>query len=97
MSYAVCVTFQIKENWMEAFMPLMLGNARASLANEAGCLQFDVLTDPALADEVFLYELYTDRAAFDAHLTSDHFLAFDSAVADMIADKQVKRYTEVSQ
>lgn len=97
MSYAVCVTFQIRENWMEAFMPLMLGNARASLTEETGCLQFDVLTDPARSHEVFLYELYTDRAAFDLHLTSDHFLAFDSAVSEMVADKQVKTYTEVSQ
>lgn len=97
MSYAVCVTFQIRENWMESFIPLMLGNARTSLTDETGCLQFDVLTDPARPYEVFLYELYTDRAAFDVHLASGHFLAFDRAVSDMITDKQVKTYTEVTQ
>lgn len=97
MSYAVCVTFQIRENWMEAFMPLMLGNARTSLSEEEGCLQFDVLTDPDRPNEVFLYELYSDRDAFDAHLRSGHFWAFDRAVADMIADKQVRTYGSVSQ
>lgn len=82
---------------MEAFMPMMLGNAKTSLSEEPGCLQFDVLTDPSRPDEVFLYELYSSRAAFDAHLASSHFLAFDQAVADMIEDKLVKTYRSVSQ
>ncbi|MEL6701373.1 MAG: antibiotic biosynthesis monooxygenase, partial [Pseudomonadota bacterium] len=63
--YAVTVTFQIKPGQMAAFMPLMQANARTSLAAEPECHQFDIATDPARPDEVFLYELYTDAAAFD--------------------------------
>lgn len=37
--------------------------------------------DPGRPNEIFLYELYTDRAAFEAHLASDQFVAFDANVA----------------
>ena len=95
MSFAVVVTFQIKPGQMAAFMPLMEQNAATSLALEPGCHQFDVATDAARPDEVFLYEIYTDAGAFEAHLASAHFKAFDAAVSPMIADKVVKTYARV--
>lgn len=95
MSFAVCVTFALQPDAAPAFLPLMTANAEASLSNEPGCIRFDVLTDPTRPAEVFLYELYDDAAAFQEHLQSAHFKAFDAAVADMIADKVVKTYDEV--
>ena len=96
MTYAVCVTFRLHEGSAEAFRPLMLENARTSLAVEPGCQRFDVLTDPGRPGEVFLYELYDDRAAFDAHLASAHFRAFDAQVAGMVAEKRVDLWSEVA-
>ena len=95
--YAVCVTFKLNHGQTSAFLPLMRGNARKSLTDEIGCMQFDVLTDPTNPDSVFLYELYTNRAAFDAHLTSAHFKSFDAATAAMIAHKDVQTWSEVTQ
>lgn len=94
--FAVVVTFQIKAGAMAEFLPLMIANAQTSLAEEPGCHRFDVCTDEDRPDEVFLYELYTDRAAFDAHLSAAHFKAFDSAVAAMVAGKDVRTYQEVA-
>ncbi|WP_282129559.1 putative quinol monooxygenase [Roseobacter litoralis] len=95
--FAVTVTFSLKAGRAEKFMPLMYENARASLENEVGCLQFDVATDSARPDEVFLYEIYSDAAAFDAHLRTAHFQAFDTAIGDMIAAKDIKTYRSVVQ
>ncbi len=95
--FAVCVTFQLKAGAAPDFMPLMLENARTSLRTEAGCHQFDVATDEGSPDAVFLYELYTDRAAFDVHLASAHFVAFDAATRDMIAGKSVTTWAKVVQ
>ncbi|WP_029057259.1 putative quinol monooxygenase [Stappia stellulata] len=95
--FAVVVTFRIVPEKMQTFLPLMLENARASRTNEKGCHQFDVATDAARPDEVFLYELYTDRAAFDAHLESAHFRAFDAETSSMIAEKTVATYAQVDQ
>lgn len=93
--FAVTVTFQITPGQMQAFLPLMLQNARTSLQAEAGCRQFDVATDPDFPDEVFLYELYTSPAAFQTHLASMHFKEFDAQVEGMIAAKTVRRFREV--
>jgi len=95
--YAVCVTFKLKPEQMAAFMPLMHANAQTSLTDEPDCKQFDVLTSPDTPDTVFLYELYTDRAAFDAHLATPHFTDFDATVSPMIAEKSVQLWTEVAQ
>ncbi|SLN38303.1 putative quinol monooxygenase [Pseudooctadecabacter jejudonensis] len=94
--FVVVVTFQIRAGQMADFLPTMTQNAQTSLAIEAGCHRFDVCTDPDRPNEVFLYELYTDRAAFEAHLHSPHFEAFDHDVANMIIDKTVATYAQVS-
>ncbi|MDC0738270.1 putative quinol monooxygenase [Cognatishimia sp. SS12] len=90
--YAVCVTFTLKPGQTEAFLPLMIENARQSRALEVGCQQFDVCR---AGDVVFLYEIYDDRAAFDLHLAAPHFKSFDAAVGAMVADKQVTTFDEV--
>ena len=54
----------------------MLANAKVSRETEPGCRQFDVCVE-ADTGRTFLYELYDDRAAFEAHLASAHFKAFD--------------------
>ncbi len=95
--FAVVVTFTIKSGQMADFMPLMLANAKASRDNEAGCRQFDVCTDPARPDQVFLYEIYDDAAAFDVHLAAPHFVEFAAATGDMLADKNIVTYTTVHQ
>jgi (4S)-4-hydroxy-5-phosphonooxypentane-2,3-dione isomerase len=95
--YVVIVDFKIKPERLPQFMPLMLENARLSRETEPGCRQFDVCTDPANRESVFLYEVYDDRAAFDAHLASAHFKRFDAAVGDMLAAKAVRLLERKSQ
>ncbi len=38
----------------------------------------------------FLYEIYTDRAGFEAHLASAHYKSFDQLVQPWVADKKVR-------
>lgn len=90
--YAVTVNFRIHDTRIDDFMPLIVQNARTSIKVEPGCLQFDVCHDD---DGIFLYELYEDRAAFDAHMASEHFISFSDATADMVADKQVRLFSNV--
>lgn len=95
--YAVCVQFDIHPEHLPAFMPLMCAQADNSLAGEEGCHHFDVCTDSNAPDKVFLYELYTDKAAFEAHLNTDHFKEFDSDVAPMVRAKTVTTYNTIHQ
>ncbi len=95
MPYAVCVTFKIHHDHIDAFLPLMQTNAAQSLRDEPGCQRFDVLTDADRPGEVFLYELYDHLEAFQMHLGSPHFKAFETAAAPMISEKTVRTYATV--
>ena len=90
--YVVTVEFTVHPQHVEAFRARMVENARASMAQEAGCRQFDVCVDPATPGTVFLYEVYRDRVAFDTHLAAPHYLAFAEAVAPWVAAKVVRTY-----
>ncbi len=93
--YAVTVRFEILSDHMQFFLPLMHANARASLAEEPGCQQFDVCIDDQAPTSVFLYEIYDDADAFQTHLKSEHFLKFDAETTGMIASKEVATFSKV--
>ena len=88
--HVITVNFTIRPGRLTDFLPLMLDNARVSREREPGCRQFDVCRSPEQPQAVFLYEVYDDAGAFQMHLDSAHFRAFDAAVRDMIATKQVR-------
>ena len=90
--FVVAVTLTLAPGTAERFMPLLLENARASEANEPGCHRFDVAVAPDDPHTVFLYELYEDAGAFDAHRTMPHYETFDAAVRPMLAAKEVRTY-----
>ncbi len=87
--YVVTVEFTIKPEFIERFRERLLQQARDSLAGEQDCHVFDVCVDDQREEIVFLYEVYSDRSAFDVHLNSVHFVDFDHAVRDWVSDKQV--------
>ncbi len=93
---ALVVEFRIKPEHIDAFARAIADNARASRELEPGCRQFDVCRDPAEPALFFLYELYDDAAAIDAHLKSAHFLTMSAASADWVASKSVKTYRRVA-
>jgi quinol monooxygenase YgiN len=95
MAYAVSVTFDIDPAAWADFLPLMHHNATTSLGHEDGCLRFDVCTDPDHPNHVHLYEVYADRAAFDAHLASPHFAAFKTATEKMITARTIRTFRSV--
>lgn len=95
MPYAVTVFFEIKQGKMDEFMEHITNNARCSVRDEPGCRQFDVCTDPSQPNTVFLYELYDDLAAFEAHQTMPHYKATGPKVADLVANKTLRTFERV--
>lgn len=91
MLFVILVDFHLKPGAQSQFRRLIDENAQASVKNEPGCLQFDVLEPEGEADRVLLYEIYTDRAAFDAHLKTEHFRIFADASKSLFLDKKVMR------
>jgi autoinducer 2-degrading protein len=91
MLFVVVVEFHLKPGAQSEFRALIDANADASVRNEPGCLQFDVLEPEDEGDRVLLYEVYTDKAAFDAHRKTEHFQVFSGASGGLCLKKSVTR------
>jgi quinol monooxygenase YgiN len=91
--FVVTVTFEAHPDRAADFLTRVRQQAADSLTREDGCHRFDVCTDPAQPGRVFLYELYTDEAAFRAHLETAHFRAFDAAAGPMLRARAVETWT----
>lgn len=87
--FVITVEFKVRPEFGEQFLAEMIANAHASATTEPGCRQFDVCTDPQDSTRLFLYELYDDRAAFDAHLAMPHFKEFDRKTSAWLVSKAV--------
>ena len=90
--FVVVVEFTARSEHAAAFRERVQQQARDSLNLEPECHVFDVCVDPDREELVLLYEVYTDRAAFDLHLASNHFKSFDAEVRDWVANKQVSTF-----
>jgi autoinducer 2-degrading protein len=93
---ALIVEFRIHPPFIEAFEKAIVENARASREEEAGCRQFDVCRDPADPSIFFLYELYDDEAAIQAHLQSPHFLRMNAETTEWVSGKTVWRRERIA-
>jgi quinol monooxygenase YgiN len=87
---ALIVEFHVKPGSIQAFEAAIQENARLSRETEPGCRQFDVCRDPADASLFFLYELYDDESAIQAHLKSPHFQLMERRTADWVQSKRVR-------
>lgn len=91
----VVVEFHIRAEHVTAFHEAICANARQSVDTEPGCHQFDVCRDPADPALFYLYELYDDEAAFQAHLVSPHFLQMNAATTNWVAHKTIRKLQRV--
>ncbi len=89
--FALWVELDIKPGLLPAFLAAARRNAEGSVRDEPGCHRFDILRDPALADRVCLYEVYTDESAFDAHQRTPHFRTYFATTPPMIATRKSTR------
>lgn len=80
--YIIIAPIQIKEGHKQEFVAAMLEDAKGSLNHEPGCLRFDVVQDAGDPNRIWLYEVYVDEAAFQAHLQAPHFITWRDTVKE---------------
>ena len=80
--YIIVAAIQIKEGFKERYINGLIENASSAVKEEPGCLRFDVIQDANDDNKIWLYEVYNDEAAFQAHAQSPHFIKFRDASAD---------------
>jgi len=91
--YVILVDWVVQPDKAEWFYLRLLGQAEDSLAQEPQCHRFDVSRHETDTGRFLLYEIYTDRAAFDHHLKSAHFASFSADADPVTLSKDVSGWS----
>ena len=84
---AVIVDFDALPGQEEKVRDVLQTQARNSLEKEPGCRTFDVCSDPDDPHKFFLYELYDDQAAVDAHGQTGHYATFRARLDPLLKSR----------
>lgn len=78
--YTLFVTMDVRPDKIDEFVDAITENAAASLADEPGCLAFDVHQDAENQARFYLYEIYADEEAFRVgHRNAPHYTRWQEA------------------
>ena len=88
---AYSITWEAKPGEVDAVVDVLARMTAAVRTNEPGTLQFLPHRSPDNDHVFFLYELFADQAAFEAHLKTPHFqtLILDEAVPKLARRERV--------
>ena len=87
--YVLLLKFQVKPENLDQFIEEILVDASTSVAKEPGCFQFDVSRDEDDPNVIYLYEVYADKAAFEAHLETPHLKRWVEVSENWYAAEQI--------
>jgi len=77
-AYVIIAEVTVPAERLDEFLTHSLDDARNSVATEPGCRQFDLNVSADGSPTVVFYEVYDDRAAFEAHLQTPHFFRWNA-------------------
>ena len=86
--YSLFIKTRVKPGCAEDFLNAIKVNAAASVATEPGCLVFDVSQDRVDPEVIYLYEIYRDDAAYEAHIHTAHFRDSRPLVEPLIVEQE---------
>jgi len=86
--YINAVDLVIVPSEMPKFLEAIKENG-ANAVKEPGCRTFNITVQQTNPNHVFLYEVYDNAAALEAHRQTPHFKKYAAATKDMVADRVV--------
>ncbi|MEE8500398.1 MAG: putative quinol monooxygenase [Kiloniellales bacterium] len=87
-SLVLLVELQMNPGQRDAFLARAGRHRSKVLDNEPGCQGFEVLVPAEDEDTVFLYEVYADQGALDAHLQTPYMQEYLADTGPMIAERK---------
>jgi autoinducer 2-degrading protein len=89
------VDLDIVPTEMEKYLVAIKENGAASV-QEPGCRQFDIMVLASNPNHIFLYEVYDNETAYQAHRATDHFKKYAATTANMVAQRNARPMTPVA-
>jgi (4S)-4-hydroxy-5-phosphonooxypentane-2,3-dione isomerase len=68
----------------------------ANAVKEPGCREFNITMLSSNPNHVFLYEVYDNEAALEAHRQTPHFKKYQAATQGMVADRSVRALSVIA-
>ena len=84
--YVNAVDVDIMPGQIDNYLAALQENGAASV-HEPGCRDFIITVSQKDPNHVFIFEIYDDAAAFEAHRQTDHFKKYAATSKDMIAKR----------
>jgi quinol monooxygenase YgiN len=82
---ALVVKVHMKAEFREQFIKEMWADAIGSEKNEPGCLMFNIANDKADPNILYLFEVYKDDKAVEAHKNMPHFVKWLETTKNWLA------------
>jgi quinol monooxygenase YgiN len=67
-----------------AYRALLAEEIEASVAKEPGVLMLHAVAEKERPERIRILEVYADRAAYEAHLKTPHFVKYKTGTAGMV-------------
>ena len=93
--YINAVDLVVVPSEMPKFLEAIKENG-ANAVKEPGCREFNITVLASNPNHVFLYEVYDNEAALNAHRATDHFKKYQATTANMVADRNVRAMTPIA-
>jgi (4S)-4-hydroxy-5-phosphonooxypentane-2,3-dione isomerase len=80
---------------IDNFLAALKENGAASV-REPGCREFNITVSQKDPNHVFIFEVYDNAAAVDAHRQTDHFKKYAATTKDLAAKRDIKPLSSVA-
>jgi quinol monooxygenase YgiN len=93
--YINAVDIDVVPGQIDAYLAALKENGAAAV-HEPGCHEFNITVSPKDPNHVFIFEVYDNAAAFEAHRATDHFKKYAATTKDMVAKRDARAFTSVA-
>src|SRR5208282_790752 len=83
------VEYDIVPGQVDNFLAALKENGAASV-KEPGCRELDITVSQKDPNHVFIFEVYDNAAAAEAHTATEHFKKYKAITKDMVAKREAK-------
>jgi (4S)-4-hydroxy-5-phosphonooxypentane-2,3-dione isomerase len=85
--YINAVDIDVVPGQIDNYLAALKENGAAAVKQEPGCHEFNITVSQKDPNHVFIFEVYDNAAALDAHRQTDHFKKYAAVTKEMVAKR----------
>jgi len=81
------VDIDVVPGQIDAYLAALKENGATAVKEEPGCREFNITVSQKDPNHVFIFEVYDNAAALDAHRQTAHYKKYAAATKDLVAKR----------